>query len=543
MDNGSDDKSTLRYMQNLSNEGIATVIRSPGEFNYSQLNNTAAAQSQGEVLVLLNNDIEVITADWLEQLVRYAVKPEIGCVGAKLLYPDGRIQHAGVILGIHGVGAHVQRLHDRDADGYCKRLKFPQEYTAITAACLAIRKEVFDQVGGLNQKDLKVGFNDVDLCLKVKEAGYNNIWTPLAELYHHESVSRGPETSPEKARRLAKEAAYIMQRWGSILQNDPAYNPNLTLTASNFELSSRYVTRPLGEGSLMVNPAKDPYYHCSNINRVNSIRSSTVPECAALARTPGLSVIILTLEKYELISPLIDSLLAAKVALLSKYKINLQIIIGDTGSTSDDMESLYQRASSDITVVRDLSYHFSKCNNHLFQRYVLYETVLFLNNDILFDDPVTSLLGMYRRLANQSEVGVVGAYMLYPTKKLQHGGVDVFKNGPQKGFCFHPGHNTAFSAPDFGSSKRYPAVTGACLMMTAELFEQCAFFDESYEAEAQDVDLCLKAARLGLATEVVYVGEIIHYENGTRRKGEYNQRDRARFIRKWRSFLGLEHYD
>jgi GT2 family glycosyltransferase len=183
---------------------------------------------------LMNNDIEILSRGWLDEMVSHCVRDDIGCVGAKLYYPNNTIQHGGVVLGIGGVAGHSHKYFPKDHPGYFKRLKITQNYSAVTAACLAVRKTVFEQVGGLNEKDLTIAFNDVDFCLKVQEAGFRNLWTPYAEMIHHESVSRGGENTPEKVVRFNKEVAYMQQTWNDILLNDPCYNPWLSQKIEDF---------------------------------------------------------------------------------------------------------------------------------------------------------------------------------------------------------------------------------------------------------------------------------------------------------------------
>ena len=213
------------------------VVRFPGEFNFSAINNFGVAQTAAPVIALVNNDLEVMHGDWLDEMVSHALRPEIGCVGAKLYYPDDRIQHAGVILGIGGVAAHAWQTHPRGAAGQAHRNLLQQNMSAVTAACLVIRREIYEQVGGLESDQLKVAFNDVDFCLKVRAAGYRNLWTPYAELYHHESASRGKEDTLEKRDRFRGEVEYMMEKWDGLLTNDPAYNPNLTLTVNDFSFA------------------------------------------------------------------------------------------------------------------------------------------------------------------------------------------------------------------------------------------------------------------------------------------------------------------
>ena len=236
IDNGSDDKRALNYFESLTLNPKITVHRDDRPFNYSQLMNSAVEIANGELIGLLNNDVEVITPDWLTEMVSHALREDIGAVGAELWYPNDTLQHGGVILGMgeHGCAGHGHYKFYKSDHGYFGRMSLISEYSAVSAACLVIRKSIYNEVGGFNEKDLQVAFNDIDFCLKVKKAGYRNIWTPYAELYHHESATRGGDESAEKLERLAVEVAYMKETWGSLLANDPAYSPNLNLDYSDF---------------------------------------------------------------------------------------------------------------------------------------------------------------------------------------------------------------------------------------------------------------------------------------------------------------------
>ena len=234
VDNQSDDRQTLEYLSALKRDGVARIVRYDRTFNFSAINNFAVAQCSGELVCLINNDIEVIAPDWLSEMVSHAIRPEIGAVGAKLLYSDGRIQHAGIILGVGGVAGHSHKYFDRSDSGYFMRLNLVQNLSAVTAACLVIRRSVYNEVGGLDEENLAVAFNDVDFCLRIREAGYRNLWTPYAQLYHHESASRGAEDNLEKQARFQKEVHFMKKRWGIDLLNDPYYSPRLTLDSEDF---------------------------------------------------------------------------------------------------------------------------------------------------------------------------------------------------------------------------------------------------------------------------------------------------------------------
>ena len=199
------------------------------------MNNAAVAGSRGEVVCLLNDDVEVLSPDWLEELVSYAIQPDVGAVGARLWYPDGTLQHGGVIIGIGGVAGHAHPRLAKGDPGYFGRGLLQQELSAVTGACLMVRRAVFDEVGGLDEQ-IAVAFNDIDFCLRLRAAGYRNIWTPFAELIHHESASRGRDESPEKMARFQQEVRYMKSRWGDVLDADPYYNPNLSMRAGDYSL-------------------------------------------------------------------------------------------------------------------------------------------------------------------------------------------------------------------------------------------------------------------------------------------------------------------
>src|SRR5690606_9272676 len=204
VDNQSSEPATLDYLARIELDPRVRVLRYDAPFNYSAINNWAVGQCDGAVIGLVNNDIEVISPDWLAEMVSQAIRPGIGAVGAMLYYPNDTIQHAGVGLGIHGVASHLYVGMPRGYPGHGGRARVAQQLSAVTGACLVVARRAWEEVGGLDEA-LQVAFNDIDFCLRLGEAGYRNIWTPFAELYHHESASRGSEDSEEKQRRFAGE--------------------------------------------------------------------------------------------------------------------------------------------------------------------------------------------------------------------------------------------------------------------------------------------------------------------------------------------------
>jgi O-antigen biosynthesis protein len=235
--NNSEQEETYAYLECAMRDKILRFLRYDIPFNYAAINNFAVRHCESPYLLFLNNDTEVMNAEWLTSMLEFAQQKAIGAVGAKLLYPNGTIQHAGVVLGIGGVAGHSHRYMSEHSPGYFGHLNVIRNYSAVTAACLLTRREVFEAVGGFNE-DLAVAFNDVDFCLEVCEAGYRIVYTPYTKLYHYESVSRGSDTTLENAGRFRTEIAYMLAKWGLRLQHDPYYNPNLTLCREDFSLKT-----------------------------------------------------------------------------------------------------------------------------------------------------------------------------------------------------------------------------------------------------------------------------------------------------------------
>jgi GT2 family glycosyltransferase len=245
VDNQSRDSEALAYLASLAERPDVRLLRFEGPFNFSAINNFGVEHAQGEVLCLLNNDTEVISADWLEEMVAHLTQDRVGVVGAKLFFPDGRVQHGGDAVGPGGCADHMHWMIARDDPGYCNRAVVAQDLSAVTGACLITWKELYRQLGGLDEKNLKIAFNDVDYCLRVREAGYRVVWTPHAELYHHESVTRGRDQSEEAKKRTRREADYMRSRWRHVMQHDPFYNPNLSYERPDFSLNvAPMVERP-----------------------------------------------------------------------------------------------------------------------------------------------------------------------------------------------------------------------------------------------------------------------------------------------------------
>jgi GT2 family glycosyltransferase len=236
VDNGSREPESHSYFDQVQHNSCVSVQRIDEPFNFSRLNNLAAARARGPLLCFLNNDTEVISADWLEELASHAAREGVGAVGAMLYYPDNTMQHAGVVLGLGGIASHAHRGQRRGMPGNYGRAALTQAMSAVTAACMVLRKTTFDAVGGFDET-LAVAYNDVDLCLRLGAKGFRNVWTPFAELYHFESISRGDDLQGENRPRFLAESQAMRDRWQGLLTADPYYNPNLSLTRADLWLA------------------------------------------------------------------------------------------------------------------------------------------------------------------------------------------------------------------------------------------------------------------------------------------------------------------
>ncbi len=547
IDNGSDEPSATAYLDSLSDEyPNVTVIRHDHPFNYSELNNIGAKAATGQYLVFLNNDVEVIDQDWLEELLSQASRPEVGVVSPLLLYQDGTIQHAGVVLGVGGVAAHSFSGWDPNSaefDAY----RHARRVSAVTGACMAMRRKVFETLGGFDEANLPVDFNDIDLCLRAGEKGLHVLFTPHVSLYHHESKSRTSHRQDAKeSERFSLEVAWMQERWFSSLYSDPYYNLNYSLGLPGFQLS----WPPRENVAAFCRPEVPNlklYVSHSNIHRANEVvktmsktpRTLQNPACETTTRDQGLSVIILNLDKPEFIVPLINSMQDAERYFRDRG-FGFEILIGDTGSADPDVLAMYESAPAFVKVLYGLKYNFSRSNNQVFAELSSFDTVLFLNNDIEFcDNAAATLFKMLTFLNEAPEAGVVGAQLLFPDRTIQHAGIDVFKTGELKGFVYHPDvRKAACRANTF--PRNMWAVTGACLMMKSSDFYSVNGFDEDYRTECQDAALCMEIRRRGLEVYVLAPGEILHFENGTREKGSEDWPDRQRFMRHWSSWIDMQ---
>lgn len=252
VDNGSTHPDTLALLAHLRTDPRTRILSAPGPFNYAALNNNAAAQASGPVLLLLNDDVEILHPAWLQEMTAHALRPTIGAVGARLLFPNKTIQHAGIVGGVGrfddgpGIAGHYGYTAPASEPGPHDQFILTRELLAVTAACLAIRRDLYLEMGGLDAEHLPIALNDLDLCLRLRAAGYRILWTPFAELRHHESASRGPDTTPNAAARFHRECRTIRNRWGAVLDADPFYNPAYSRFDHSFQATSPLPSRATG---------------------------------------------------------------------------------------------------------------------------------------------------------------------------------------------------------------------------------------------------------------------------------------------------------
>lgn len=254
VDNNSQEEATSALFERWQTEARIKVLPFAGPFNWGEINNVAAAQAKGDVLLFLNNDIDVIEPGWLHQMIELVRQPDVGVVGARLLYPDGRLQHGGILLQPRGQAIHVERFAARNHAGYLGRFVTPHDLSAVTGACMAIRRDVFQRVGGFEQQKLQVEWSDIEMCLRIRHQGYRIVWTPHATLWHLESASLGNSASPERRSRFLAERDVLLGLWPSAMEHDPYLNPNIAVSETGFLLSKPRFPRSWnassGEGAI-----------------------------------------------------------------------------------------------------------------------------------------------------------------------------------------------------------------------------------------------------------------------------------------------------
>ena len=253
VDNGSSDKQLIDYLKQLENRNNTKtrVLRYNHQFNFSAINNYAVRHSKSRILCFLNDDTEVISNEWLSEMVSQVLRPDVGMVGAKLHFRNGTIQHAGVIPGLGGIAGHTLSQVEPTAMEFFEKLQLVQNYSSVTAACMVMKRKVFEELGGFDEENFKVAYNDIDLCLKAREKNYRVVWTPFARLYHHEMISRGNDRLKKNMKRYLAESKSFAKKWEKYIGNDPYYNPNLTIQLTDCRVitTSRYNIKTQGHSS------------------------------------------------------------------------------------------------------------------------------------------------------------------------------------------------------------------------------------------------------------------------------------------------------
>jgi len=460
---------------------------------------------------------------------------------------------------MHGLCGFWLRGIASNDPGYHYRAVSASTFCAVTAACLVVRREVWDCVSGLDEINLKVAFNDVDFCLKVQALGLRNIVEPHAIAIHHESASRGADAeNREKQVRCHTEASVMHARWGELIVADPTYSPNLSLGSEKIRLAfpprikARWQDewyRRSGFTSAGRKEDLNMYGLDSNLVRAREIQHLAHGEHGSLV-TPstnllkGLTIIILTKNRPDLIVPLLKQLKEQSHS-FANQDLQFEILLGDTGSNDPEVLGFYEEFFNPshwpgtqvrARCIRELRYHFSQNNNQL-AALASGQSLLFMNNDIILPEDPRTLLKVFDTLLSDPTIGCLGAVLLYPDGKVQHAGCGFLKDADRRGMPYHLFHHQQQSIESFQATSRCGSVTGAFLAIQTDRFLLVGGFDEQYAAEAQDVALCLAQNRLGHASVCGNFGAIQHLENATRPKGEENLRDRQRLLRQFGSYI------
>jgi len=506
VENNSIEHEIFDYYEEISKRENIKVITLDRPFNFSSINNFGVAHAEGEYLLFLNNDLEIINPDWMERLLEHAVRKSVGVVGAKLYYPNSTIQHAGIVIGLGGIAGHIHRHRTKSYDGYLNCLKIIRNVSAVTGACMMVRREVFGSVGGFDE-NIKVNFSDVDICLRILQKGYLNIFTPFAELVHHEKVTR---RILEASEILGQEMLYFKEKWGNILNKDFYFNVNIPL------LDEKSVENFID--SLLGN------------KRDEMCKTNYLKTFEDVEKFYSYSIIVLNKDNPHLIKKCVDHIIMGGNT--EKY----EIIVGDTGSTDPETLAYYKKIKDICKIVYLPFYNFSKNNNEL-ARLANNRILIFLNNDVFVPEKFLSNLGKFLIFPR---VGIVGCKLLFEDGKIQHAGIEFVSEGPYKYLGYHPYRGKENNILETNAVRIVPAVTGSCLMIEKALFLKVGGFDENYQAECQDTDLCLNIQILGYHVLCTYTGETeaFHIENATRIKGEENRTDRRRFVETWKEYIG-----
>ena len=538
VDNNSVESQTFNYYGKISKSQNINVITYNERFNCSAVKNFGVERAAGEFLIFLNNETEVITPNWIENMLEHAQRKDIGAVGAKLYYPDGRIQHAGVILGLWGLAGHHHSGFPKDDQGYMWRLKIIQNFSAVAGDCMMMRKEVFNKVDGFDE-GYSYAYNDIDLCMKLREKGYRIIYTPYAELYNHKSVSRGDDDTPEKRAWVLGEVKLFKQKWGRELEKgDPYYNPNLTLEKDDFGL------RVKRKSPISIETASEVRedYNTEPVNLKKAIEEFAEMKLRLFLKRvesnfefpkfqeTAASIIIVTYNKAWHTFKCLESLKA-------NADVAYEIIVVDNASKDETGELL--RRLRGVKIIRNTeNYGFVKaCNQG--SKIASGKYILFLNNDT--EVLPNSLSKLVATIAKDDKCGAVGAKLILPDGRLQEAGDIIWSDGSALGYGRH---DNPFK-PEYSYLREVDYCSGACLLIRGDLFAEMGGFDERYApAYYEESDFCLSLRKKGYKVLYQPAVNVIHYEFGSSSldKGlELMKENQNKFVNKWQDVL-KKHY-
>lgn len=506
VDHGTREQAALALLNELARDTRVRLLRvEDGAFNFSALVNAGEAVARGDVVVLLNNDIEPVMAGWLHALVAAALRPGIGCVGARLDYLDGRIQHVGVALGVHGVAAMPFRGAPGDTRDPAGRTWAAHRVAAVTAACLAVRRETWDAVGGFDALDLPVSFNDVDFCLRVAGLGLRNLVLPAVRLLHHESATRGAAPNEPRA---AAEFALMRARWGLRLAGDPAYNPNLTVDSESAAPAFPPRVPPAWSSGMDASTETAELDAQLAVRRLVDSAKFRADLKAFLATPevfnfqprgePVVSVLLVLHNRADLT-------LRCLRALCRSIGPALELVIVDNSST-DETAQLLERVCGATVIRNPENRHFLAAANQA-ASVARGRLVLFLNNDAeVAEDAIAHAV---EALDRDRLIGAVGGKLVWPDGRLQEAGCVVWGDARTQGV----GRGDDPARPEHNFRRPVDYVSGAFLLTPRELFADMGGFDELFgPAYFEEVDFCIRLWQRGRPVIFEPQSEVLHHE-------------------------------
>jgi O-antigen biosynthesis protein len=516
VDNRSEQRETYDYFSQLKACPNIRIISYDKPYSFARLNNWAVTQTDAPVLAFLNNDVEVIAPNWLSEMVSHALRPNVGAVGAKLYYPGETVQHAGIVVGIGGLAGHPHHRLPRGHPGYFGRAACTQQFSAVTAACMVMRREVFLAIGGFDELNFEIAFNDVDLGLRLRQARYSVVWSPYAELFHHESASLGSPSSNERRAVFEEECANLKRMWRDVIENDPFYNPNLTVLGGDFSLANPPRVEPPWKCRTLL-PSTSPATQSAAGAVKTRFRKDASRNLAVflsgsqrikipVSEHPEVSIVMVLFNQAELTFVCLQ-------ALARSIDVPVEVIIVDNAS-SDLTPELCARVDG-VHIIRNArNLHFLRAVNQAVPQ-ARGRAILLLNNDTLMKPG--SIAAANDLLRNDASVGAVGGKIVMLNGALQEAGSIIWRDGT----CVGYGRGRQPSEAEFQFRREVDYCSAAFLVVRRSLFQSLNWFDPIFEpAYYEEADLCMRIREAGFT--VIYHPriEVLHFEFGSSASSE-----------------------